>query len=204
MAQEQLHLNKTRIDKFILSFNLPPILQEDKRDELNSTNDLQDGMQFSVYGVVVPSMTVPEIATPYAGQTAKTSSFTRPAYDNVSVNFNIDNRFLNYYIIHKWLNVLNHEQTSIYDNDDYLINERGRVQGNGINATDIEYKKEYTANMSLFGLDEYNVKIVQFTYTEAFPIALGGINYNYQDEVEIACTFDFAFSQLHFKRLAIS
>ena len=124
--------------------------------------------------------------------------------DKLAYPFFDKKEFLNYYIIHKWLNVLNHEQTSIYDNDDYLINERGRVQGNGINATDIEYKKEYTANMSLFGLDEYNVKIVQFTYTEAFPIALGGINYNYQDEVEIACTFDFAFSQLHFKRLAIS
>jgi hypothetical protein len=74
----------------------------------------------------------------------------------------------------------------------------------GINAQSIEYKKEYTSDMSLFGLDEYNKRTVHFTYTEAFPVQLGNIDYNYQTEDEITSSFTFAFSQLHFKRLAIN
>ena len=204
MATQQSHLNKSRLDKFVLSFNLPPILKESKRATSAAANELQDSLQFSVYGVVVPAVNVPAIVNQFAGQSIKTSSFNRPAYEDVTVDFNIDNRFKNYSVIHKWLNILNDEKSGIYDSGDLMENGRGRIIDRGINATQIDYKKEYTTNMSLHGLDEYNKKIIDFTYTEAFPITLGGINFNYQNAGEIVCSFTFAFSQLHFKRVTIS
>ena len=204
----QSHLNKSRLDKFVLAFNLPEALKEARRkspapavDDL----DFEQAIQFSIFGTVVPAVTIPAIEMSFAGQVAKTSSFTRPAYDDISVNFNIDNRFRNYSTIWDWLNILNNESKAVYD-DDKLISssQRQRIIHDHISAQDIDYKKEYTSDMSLYGLDEYNKRVVHFTYTEAFPVQLGNIDYNYQTEDEIVSSFSFAFSQLHFKRLAIN
>jgi hypothetical protein len=50
-------------------------------------------------------------------------------------------------------------------------------------------------DFSIFGLDEYNKRIIEFKYTKAFPIKLGGIDYSYQDEGEIETSVEFAYSQ---------
>ena len=208
MGTAQSHLNKSRLDKFVLVFNLPEALKEAKRKNPVPTEDdlsYEQAIQFSIYGTVVPQISVPAIEMQFAGQTAKTSSFTRPSYEDVSVNFNIDNRFRNYSTIWDWLNILNNEADGSYDAGNYIgASDRDRVTRGQINAQSIDYTKEYTSDMSLFGMDEYNKRVVHFTYTEAFPVQLGNINYSYQTEDEIASSFTFAFSQLHFKRLAIN
>jgi hypothetical protein len=48
----------------------------------------------------------------------------------------------------------------------------------------------------VFGLDEYNKRVVEFKYTDAFPTALGGINYSYRDGDELESNFTLNYSQL--------
>jgi hypothetical protein len=204
----QSHLNKSRVDKFILAFNLPPILQQAKIDNTNApTNDLnlQESIQYSVFGIIIPAISIPALDTPFAGHTVKTSTFARPSYEDVTVNFNVDNRFKNYRTIYEWLNILNDQESSTYDGAGLGSPTNREVIRSGPSThSSIEYKNEYTTDMSLYGLDEFNKQIVHFKYREAFPVGLGSIGYNYQQESEITCTFTFTFSQLHFKLLAIN
>jgi hypothetical protein len=180
----QSQFNKSRLDKFLLVLNLPPVLKDlAKKDFASRDNNvvIEDSLQFSVYGSVIPTVTVPAIEQGYAGQHYKLSTNTRPAYPNVKVNFTIDNKFNNYWVIYKWLDMLNDEKFSQYNGKDYT---------NKITPAD------YQADMTLYAKDEYDADIVKFTYTKAFPVGLGQIDYNYRTSGEIETTFEYAFSQL--------
>jgi ABC-type microcin C transport system permease subunit YejE len=56
--------------------------------------------------------------------------------------------------------------------------------------------REYVSSFSIYGLDEYNNKIIAFEYNNAFPTNLGEINFSNQDPSEINCSVTFAFNQL--------
>jgi hypothetical protein len=56
--------------------------------------------------------------------------------------------------------------------------------------------EDYATNFTVFGLDEYDNKKIQFDYIGVVPVSLGSINYNYQDPTQIDSTFEFSFSQL--------
>jgi len=191
----QSQLNKSRLDKFLLVFNLPPILRNKNNNNLSvRSNNLlnQNSLQFSVYGSVLPTISVPEFTAGYSGQSYKVSSNTRPPYPNISVNFTVDNQFNNYWVIYYWLNLLNDQQESSYDVKQ-PISDISIVQGNKLNP--ILQPQSYQTDFTLFGKDEYDNNIIQFTYTKAFPVSLGSINYNYREPGEMETTFEFAFSQ---------
>ena len=59
----------------------------------------------------------------------------------------------------------------------------------------------YQTDMTLYGLDEYENKRIEFTYTKAFPVTLGNLEYNYRTSEEIESSFTFVYSQLHTKLL---
>ena len=101
---DQSQLNKNRLDKFLLVIDVPEPLREITKNDLgarSNTSLIGESLQFSVYGSVVPTISVPEKTLGYAGQSLKISSHTRPAYDNVTVNFTIDNKFNNYWVLYK-------------------------------------------------------------------------------------------------------
>ena len=60
---------------------------------------------------------------------------------------------------------------------------------------------EYATTFTLYGLDEYENKKIQFDYIGVLPVGLGDISYNYQDPEQIESTFEFSFSQLVAKLL---
>ena len=101
----QTPYNKSRKDKFIFVLTLPEAMkdisytQQENRDD---ENVLPDTLQFSVYGANIPSVKVDSGDIRFSGQTVKFSTHSRPAYDNVTINFTIDNRFNNYWVIWKW------------------------------------------------------------------------------------------------------
>ena len=104
-AINQSQFNKSRLDKFLLILNLPPVLKDISKKDLGSRDNkvvIENSLQFSVYGAVVPSVTVPAEDLYYGGQTLKISKHTRPVYENVRVNFTIDNEFNNYWVLYKW------------------------------------------------------------------------------------------------------
>tara|TARA_R110000824_G_scaffold197163_6_gene380555 strand:- start:224 stop:808 length:585 start_codon:yes stop_codon:yes gene_type:complete len=182
-------LNKSRLDKFILVFSVPPALREvnvRENSARNSNNVIEDKLQLSVYGAVVPELTVPSIAIPYAGSNLYQSAHAREPYPPVTVNFTADNEFNNYWVIYKWLNLMHDQKTGVYD------------------ETDLDSENEfnnYQTDMTLYGLDEYENRRIEFTYTKAFPVTLGNLEYNYRTSDEIESSFTFVYSQLHTKLL---
>ena len=182
-------LNKSRLDKFLLVFSLPPALREINVREngaRNSANVIEDKLQLSVYGAVVPELTVPSIQIPYAGSNLYQSAHAREPYPPVTVNFTADNEFNNYWVIYKWLNLMHDQKTGVYD------------------ETDLDSENEfnnYQTDMTLYGLDEYENRRIEFTYTKAFPVTLGNLEYNYRTSDEIESSFTFVYSQLHTKLL---
>ena len=168
----------------------------------------------------MPEISVPSLTVPQFAQHLKVSSHRREAFSDVTVNFNIDNEFNNYWYIYRWLDILNDQHTAKYDdhgvgtsnspggeyraNDDegmlpspYTRDKDVYGRPLGQNHTDPDILKDYSSTFTLYGLSEYNKNIVQFTYLQAFPISLGEINYNYQDSSEISSNFTFSFSQIN-------
>ena len=55
---------------------------------------------------------------------------------------------------------------------------------------------QYKATISIYGLDEYNKRVVEFKYIDAFPTNLGSIAYSYKDSGELESSLTLSYSQL--------
>ena len=187
---DQSILNKSRNDKFVLVVNIPPILKKiDKKLERTSKNIQSDKLQFSVYGTIVPRLQVPAVETRYGGSTINLSSHSHPTYAPITLSFKIDNRFDNYWALFTWLNLLRDQEegiAGIVDTDQLLADRT-------INLSD------YATDISVFGLDEFNMPVVEFKYIRAFPTALAEINYDYTNPDEISSSCEFAFHEMKVK-----
>jgi hypothetical protein len=185
-ATQQSILNRASKDKFALVLNLPTILKQksntDPRIKL-------DPLQMSVRGTVVPAIQVPANEVRFAGQSYNVSSHSRPNYQPLTVTFIVDNKFYNYWLLWKWLDVLNTARGSLYDGTKEKLKSRqyNTEQGDLL---------EYQSNLSIISLNEYNQRSVEFLYYNAFITNLGAINYNYTDSEIIETTAEFQFSQL--------
>jgi hypothetical protein len=179
----QSHLNKSRRDKFHMVLSLPPILKGINNDTLSLRGKeiiSLDSIQFSIFGTIVPNIQVPGTTAGYAGQHYKVSTYSRPPYEDITVNFTVDNLYKNYWIIYKWLDVLNDDKDSYFNRN---------------NLPDLKVQNNYQTDIVVYAKDEFDKNVMKFTYTKAFPVSLGGINYSYRDSDEIESSFTFAFSQ---------
>lgn len=183
---QQSVLNRTGKDKFILVLNLPPVLRKRfTNDELLNINPLQ----ISIFGTVVPSVLVPANEVRFGGQSYNVSSYSRPNYPPLPVNFIVDNRFRNYWVLWKWLQLLNDPNESYYTGTNPKLETWKDRLESGIVT-------EYQTNFSVIGLNEYNQQSVEFVFKNAFITNLGGINYDYNDTELIKSSAEFQFSQL--------
>jgi hypothetical protein len=184
-AIAQSPFNKQRDDKFIMVIPTPKGLKPIQGSTHTNITVIPASLSMSVYGAIVPDVSVPAIALRYAGQTLNTSSMVRDAYPSQSVNFTIDNRFNNYWFIYKWLNLLNNDKTSTYDKENIT---------NAYHLTE-KSMQQYFTDISIYALDEYEKRVMEFKFTQAFPTKLSGISFNYRQGKEVECTLDFAYSQ---------
>lgn len=206
----QSFLNKGRKDKFILVIPPPPILAD------IATQIGLENLQMSVYGSPVPSIRIPPVVVDYKGQQLKVTSQTRESYGSLDVNFTVDNEFKNYWYLWKWLDILNKVEHS--GMDEYFNNHQqfrreipfNYRQKDGtpqkVTIQESVNKRQgkgpyfdYMTDLTLYGLDEYNNRKIEFTYTNAFISSLGGLDYNYRNADELEVTVGFDFSQLHSK-----
>lgn len=188
---QQSVLNRTGKDKFLLVLNLPPILRKRlTNDELLNINPLQ----ISIFGTVVPPAQIPANEVRFGGQSYNVSSYSRPNYPPLPVNFIIDNKFRNYWVLWKWLQILNDPENSLYTGTDPKLETWKDRLDSGIVT-------EYQTNFSVIGLNEYNQYTVEFIFKNAFITNLGGINYDYNDTELIKSSAEFQFSQLDVKLL---
>lgn len=183
-SMQQSMLNKSRADKFLLVFDVPPILKEfSKKFNQTNTTIIPDSVQYSIFGTAVPEITVPAVENRYAGNTLYVSSHSKNPYPPVSVHFNVDNEYKNYWVIYQWLNLLHSEY-------------EGRYNEREINTGDPTFQ-DYQTDLTIYGKDEFNNNRIKFTYTKAFPTTVNGMEYSYQTPDEITSGFTFVYSQLH-------
>jgi|TARA_R110002020_G_scaffold73786_6_gene189259 hypothetical protein len=185
-TMQQSILNKSRADKFLLVFDIPPILKEfNNKFSQDNLSIVSDSVQFSIFGTAVPEITVPAVENRYSGNTLYVSSHSKNSYPPVSVKFKVDNEYKNYWVMYQWLNLL-HDQ---YE---------GRYNAREINANSSEESfKDYQTNLTIYGKDEFNNSRIKFTYIKAFPTTVDAVDYNYQTADEISSGFTFVYSQLH-------
>jgi len=186
-------LNRSRNDKFKLVMDLPIALKR-KQDLVIESNYNADQVQFTTFGSPVPSIKVNEIKVPFGGQVYNASSISRPSYDSLTLKFLIDNGYQNYWILWKWLNLFNNSENSSTTLTEPII-----MEIDDIRLTNP--MSDFTTTFSLFGLDEFNNKIIEFKYTQAFITSLSPIEYSFQTANEIICTATFVFNQLNISLL---
>lgn len=180
----QSPLNLSSKDKFIMILELPYILRKRSQQEpiFNITN-----LQMSVFGTVVPDISVPETDMKYGGQNLHLSTYARPSYPPLSLTYVVDNSYKNYYLLWKWLDIMNSVENGLYS---------GSSNPNLNDFIQRGDQFEYQTNISVIALDEYNKPTIQFDYTKAFITKLGGLTYSYKDGSTIEGTADFHYSQL--------
>jgi len=188
----QAVLNRSRNDKFIMVLDLPKSMK-DINDTISDKKFNINPLQFSIYGSPVPAITVPDINVPFGGQVYRLSSNSRPAYQPLTLKFLVDNGYKNYWLLWKWMNLFNDSKTSTTE-----ITEALNIPIIGDKPVYIKNPiTNYTSQFSIYSLDEFNNKIVEFVYTNAFPTSLGEINFSNQDPSEVNCSVTFAFNQLN-------
>lgn len=191
---QQSILNKNRKDKFLLVLNLPDGLKKINTAGQNTRDSSSlnlDKLQFSVYGAVVPNSTIQPVPLAYAGQTLNVATGKRDNYEQITVNFTVDNTFSNWWVLWKWLNFINNARDSILDGENLI-----QLPKASTGYTGTANLQPYQTIITVYGLDEYNEKKIQWTYTKAFITNLTGIVYNYKDPEQIEASFTFSFSQL--------
>ena len=182
-STQQSILNKSRADKFLLVFDVPPILKEfSKKFNQSNKTIIPDSVQFSIFGTAVPEITVPAVENRYAGNTLYVSSHSKNSYPPVSVKFKIDNEYKNYWVIYNWLNLLHDQREGKYNAREISVDQNFN---------------DYQTNLTIFGKDEFNNNRIKFTYTKAFPTTVNNIDYDYQNSEELLSGFTFVYSQLH-------
>jgi hypothetical protein len=178
----QSPFNKQRRDKFLCVLTIPTILKDKVAEVARRNSSVNfNTLQFSVFGAIAPPVEIPPVLVPYGGQTLKVTSYARPEFPSLKINFTVDNQFNNYWVLFKWLDIFNNSSTGIFDPSNQNIDSN---------------TSEYMTDISIYGLDEYNKQTVRFDYIRTFPIGLEGVNYNDRDSSEMECGFQFAYHQL--------
>jgi hypothetical protein len=179
-------LNKARQDKFLLVFDVPPIMKGISRKYTrNNSTIIPDSVQFSVFGTIIPEVAVKGVETRFSGSTLYMSSFSKDSPPPVNIKFNVDSMYNNYFTIWSWLNLLHDHKTGVY-------NQKGLTPEDG-NFND------YMTDLSVYGLDEFGKKRIHFKYVKAFPTSVDEITYNQKSDQgeEIESGFTFLYSQMH-------
>lgn len=189
VAKWDSDLNVARKDKYILVIDLPQCFRnlKDTEESVKCTNFKTQKLHINIFGNIVPEIEIPSLDLPGWGQSLKASSLGRPAYKPVLVNFTIDSKFENYYVIYKWLDLMNNDTEGYFDADKEL-NKVGHIP-------------HYSTTFTLYGLDEWNEPRIRWNYFGAFPTTLGKLDLSKRQDEELECDFGFEFSFLKMELL---
>ena len=177
--------------------NLPDALKKlNKSGQLVRTSDTLnlDTLQYSVYGTVVPATNIQASNLPYAGQSLNVTTGKRDNYAPITVNFTVDNGFNNWWVLWKWLSFINDPEQSILDSDNLTPIAKNSLDK--VVYSNTGNLEPYQTKITVYGLDEYNNKKIQWNYSKAFITNLAGISYNYRTPDQMESSFTFTFSQL--------
>jgi hypothetical protein len=181
-------LNVARKDKFILVIDLPNSFRKlENKGLTNCTYFKKNKLQMNVFGNIVPETEIESLNIAGWGHNVKSSAFARPAYKPITVEFTVDSKYENYFVIYKWLDIMSDVMEGTFDAN-REIDRFGKL-------------KDYSTTFSLYALDEYNKPVVRWNYYGSFPTTLGSITYNKRDVAELESEFIFEFSFLKMELL---
>jgi len=221
MNGDDLHqsiLNKVSQDKFRLVLDIPPILKSVNTSNARANELISlDRVQFSHIGVDLPAHAISPISMPFDGQTMHVTSQVRSEYSAIKIPFVVDNMFNNYHLLFMWQEVLNNSIESGMNSHFNVLKYNGdkstKFASNQNKDTPFELKHkqktfknsffDYQTTITLYPLDEYERAVAKFVYTNAFITTLGGITYNFQQNEQIECFFEFAFGQMRMELLDV-
>ena len=92
--------------------------------------------------------------------------------------------------------MFNDADTGVFDPDNLVTRPPSKSPHDDKPVGSLGIHQHYSADISLFGIDEFNKKIIEFKYIGAFPTKLDSIEFDYQTESEIESGVTFAFSRL--------
>ena len=202
-------LNKSAQDKFLIILDVPVFLKpiNDRNVRKNSLINL-DKWQFSPSAIAIPSVSTPAVQIPWGGQTTKMTAQTRPAYSPLKIDFQIDNNFDNYHFLWMWQAIMNDPlksaMSSYWDEKKLDPYKDTPLFKHDLPYKHINYKHDFTQYKSkiiVLGLREYNEPIVRFTFNEAFPVEVSGINYDYKTHELLNSSATFEFNQMNVELL---
>lgn len=183
-------LNKSRRDKFTMVIDIPVALKKKIENVPSSTScgynikELLNAntIQYSLYGTPVPRVSVAAIEAPYGGQVHRNTTFSRPSYAPLTIGMSIDNRFFNYWLLWTWINLWNDTRTAEFDPA------RPITFDNSI--------EDYVTSFTVYALDEYDNRLISFSYKNVIITELSEIEFSYRNIEEIGCTATFVFDQM--------
>ena len=175
-------LNKSRLDKYVMILSLPKGLINKKSNSRSNVKINFDSLQYTIYGTPVPDIIIPALGLSYSGQEIKISSHSRKPYNNIFIDFSVDNLYQNWWVIYHWLDLLNDATHSYYNYDQNIKSEAEKALS------------EYSANFTIYGLDEYDNKVIKFDYTGCFPVSLTSPKYSDATPDQLMSKIEFAFS----------
>lgn len=184
--QIQSPLNRSSKDKFYMILDLPYVLK--KRAETDPSINIEP-LQISVYGTMVPDIAVPEVDMRFQGQNLHLSTYARPNYPPITINYVVDSQYNNYYLLWLWLDAVNLALQDIYGGADI------------VDAAVVGDQFEYQTTIKIIAVDEYDKPVIEFIYSKAFLSTLGGLTYSYREGASLVeSTATFHFSQLDVKK----
>lgn len=187
---DQSIYNKARRDKFAMVFDIPVALRRKALEVQKSGCNVNleafaaNSIQFSLYGTPVPRVSIREVDLPYIGQVHRQTSYARPTYAPLTIGMTIDNQFTNYWLLWTWLNLWNDTRTAQFD---------PAIMGNTTSTSIVDY----VTSLTIYGLDEYNNKVISFKYKSVIITDLSEIEFSFRNTEEIGCTATFVFDQLY-------
>ncbi len=186
-TDQQSDLNVSRTDKFKIILDVPNMLKPYLKKESRFCHGGNiDRLVLSIWGYIVPEIKINTLDVKHAGQALKFSGLSRPAYNPITVNFTVDNRYDNYFILWKWMNIQNDAEHSTFDARKLEPNSTGKLS-------------DYSSIFTVVALDEYNKPKATWEFSDAFPIGLGPLNISSRQIGELDTSFTFEFSQLTMK-----
>lgn len=189
--------NKFQSDKYLIIIPVPDCLKT--IDKLQIENIVSDDKVvtsplffMSLRTANIPNIAVPSKNISIYGQHVKMSSHARNEYEDLKLDFSVDNRFGNYYFMYKWLNALNDEELATFDEDE-ISEESYKLSPEGIKT--LKAHKNYAVDCIICPLDEYGNPIIYFNFIGLFPTDLSGMKLDEQNPAEIGATATFSYSR---------
>jgi hypothetical protein len=103
----------------------------------------------------------------------------------LTIGMTVDNKFLNYWLLWAWINLWNDTRTGEF--------EPAYLENNSANAG----IQDYVTSFTIYGLDEYDNRIISFRYKNVIITELSEIEFSYRNPEEIGCTATFVFDQMY-------